>query len=210
MTSMAASRPPNREPATFPLMSVFNRNTSDRISPLPQEQREERRALGYALGIHILLFAFMLVGFISTPTTPMPVQIELWTDGDSPNAQAEEPVEPEPQVEPEPVEPQPTVEPEPAVEPEPEPVPEPAPEPEPVPEPEPLPEPEPEPVVEPEPVAFRNRKRPNVRLEKKPLARPRKKRSVKPKKKRNAGPKKRLSVKRSKKRNVKPKKRPNA
>src|SRR5690606_29681914 len=120
-------------------MSSLKRKPSSRVSHLTQEQREERKAFSLAVGIHALLFAFMLVGFVSSPTTPQPVQVELWTDGVSPNAQPEEPIEEE----------ETAVEPDPVPEPEPEPTPEP--EPEPTPEPEPLPEPEPAP--EPEPVA---------------------------------------------------------
>ena len=107
-------------------MPFFKRNTSRPLSPLTPEQREERKAFGYAVGIHVLLFVFMLVGFVSNPTTPQPVQVELWTDGVSPNAQPEEPIEEE----------------ETATEPEPRPEPEPVTEPEPAPEPEPEPEPE--------------------------------------------------------------------
>ncbi|HLV28037.1 MAG TPA: cell envelope integrity protein TolA [Burkholderiaceae bacterium] len=136
-------------------MSLFKRNTSKDLTPLTQEQREERRAFTLAVGIHALLFAFMLVGFVSSPSTPQPVQVELWMDGVSPTAQPEEPVaeedvveEPEPQPEPEPEpEPEPQPEPEPEPQPEPEPTPEPQPEPEPVATP-PVPEAEPEPDPE--------------------------------------------------------------
>src|SRR5690606_22509748 len=124
------------------LMSFLKRTTPRNPSLLSQEQRDERKAFAIAVGIHALLFVFMLVGFVSTPTTPQPVQVELWTDGVSPDAQPEEPIEEEESaVEPEP-EPEPL--PEPAPVPEPEPQSEPQPQPEPMPEPEPLPEPEPE------------------------------------------------------------------
>ena len=58
-------------------MSLFNRNASKRQTSLTPEQREERRAFGYAVGIHALVFVLMMVGLVSTPTTPQPVQVEL-------------------------------------------------------------------------------------------------------------------------------------
>ena len=61
-------------------------NKTDGTQYKTPEQREERRALGYAFGIHALLIVFMLVGFVSAPKTPNPVQVELWADGISPDA----------------------------------------------------------------------------------------------------------------------------
>jgi colicin import membrane protein len=58
------------------------------------EQRDERRALGYALAIHGALILFMLFGFIASPSNPSPVQVELWADGTTPTA-AEPDTEPE-------------------------------------------------------------------------------------------------------------------
>src|SRR5690606_405016 len=104
------------------------------------EQRDERRALIYAISIHAVLVLFMVFGFIASPSTPNPVQVELWADGTTPTA-AEPETEPDTPDEAE----QPT---EPETQPEPEPEPEPAPQP----VPEPTPEPPPPPVEEP-PVA---------------------------------------------------------
>src|SRR5690606_4021025 len=83
-------------------MSRPKRDTSRQLSPLTQEQREERRAFALAVTIHALLFVFMLVGFVSSPTTPQPVQVELWMDGVSPTARPEEPVVEETEEDPEP------------------------------------------------------------------------------------------------------------
>ena len=117
---------------------------ASRNHPKTPEQREERKALGYAVAIHAALFIFMLFGLVASPQSPNPVQVELWTDGTTPTAA-------EPQTEPE-VADEPTPEPEPEPEPQPEPPPETAVEPPPPPPPPTQPSQTPTPAPEHEPV----------------------------------------------------------
>ena len=121
-------------------------NTED-IHYRSPEAKDERRGVIYAVSIHVFVLLLMVFGLSSAPSTPNPVQVELWTEGTVPNAG--EP-DAQPVTEPEASE-EPAVEPEPEPVPEPEPIPEPEPVPEPEPIPEPIPEPEPEPIPEPEP-----------------------------------------------------------
>src|SRR5690606_21196591 len=124
------------------------------------EQRDERRALSYALAIHGALILFMLFGFIASPSNPNPVHVELWADGTTPTAA-------EPETEPETAE-EASTPPEPAPEPPPEPEPQPQPAPEPAPAPEPThptppaeqhpPVPQPEPEVHPDTALEKARK----------------------------------------------------
>ncbi len=101
-------------------MRLFQRNSHSAL--LSQEEKEQRRGLIYALALHFALVLLLLLGLISVPKSPNPVQIELWAEGEMAMAENME---------------EPTAEPEPEAIPEPEPTPEP----EPAPEPEPLPEP---------------------------------------------------------------------
>src|SRR3546814_3723622 len=82
-----------------------------KTSELTPEQRDDRRGLSYAAAIHAALFVFMLLGFVSAPKTPNPVQVELWADGTTPTAAAPE-TEPDTVEEPEETPPEPEVEPE--------------------------------------------------------------------------------------------------
>jgi len=120
----------------------FARRPSDDLSP---EERDDRRGLIYAVSAHLLVFLLMLFGFLANaPRSPNPVQIELWAEGDRPDAaQPEE----QPEEAPEEAPPQkPKVQPPP---PEPTPQPEPKPEP-PKPAPSVKPQPQPEPEIDPE------------------------------------------------------------
>src|SRR5690606_13889945 len=125
-----------------------------KTSEITPEQRDDRRGLGYAAAIHAALFVLMLLGFVSAPKTPNPVQVELWADGTTPTA-AQPETEPDVAEESQETPPEPTVEPEPDPQPEPQPQPEPEPEP-PPPAPDqqaaqaeakPLPEPEIDPYI---------------------------------------------------------------
>src|SRR3546814_9335820 len=95
-----------------------------KTSELTPEQRDDRRGLSYAAAIHAALFVFMLLGFVSAPKTPNPVQVELWADGTTPTAAAPD-TEPDTVEEPEETPPEPKVETEPQPQPEPQPEPEP-------------------------------------------------------------------------------------
>ncbi|HRL20746.1 MAG TPA: cell envelope integrity protein TolA [Alcaligenes sp.] len=103
-------------------MKQTTRNTRNPAHRTP-EQRDDRRGLLIALGLHGLLLLAMLAGLLfSAPKTPNAVQVELWMDGVAPDAAVNaDPQAPE-------AEPEPQPEPEPAVEPEP-PTPQPEPEP---------------------------------------------------------------------------------
>lgn len=115
-------------------MKHRTRNTRNQALRSP-EQKEDRRGLLIALGLHGLLLLAILAGALfSAPKTPNAVQVELWMDGVAPDAA----VNADPEA--------------PEAEPEPQPEPEPAPEPEPTPEPEPEPPPAPKPPPEPEKV----------------------------------------------------------
>lgn len=113
-------------------MKHRTRNTRNQALRSP-EQKEDRRGLLIALGLHGLLLLAILAGALfSAPKTPNAVQVELWMDGVAPDAAVN--ADPEaPEAEPEP-------------QPEPEPVAEPEPKPEPTPEPPPAPTPPPEPA----------------------------------------------------------------
>ena len=126
-------------------MSLFNRHPKSDV--MTAEQYEQRRGFIYAVALHVALLLVLLLGLISIPKSPDPVQIELWAEGEMlATANMDEPAfEPEAEPEPEPI---PELEPIP--EPEPQPAPEPEPQPEPEPAPAPTPIPEPEPVVDPE------------------------------------------------------------
>lgn len=113
-----------------------NRHRSHKNTSLTPEQYEQRRGLIYAIALHVALLLVLLLGLISIPKSPNPVQIELWAEGEVAEAEnTDEPItteelEPEPVIEPEPepiIEPEPEIEPEPVVEPEPEPEPTPPP-----------------------------------------------------------------------------------
>src|SRR5690606_38521547 len=127
-----------------------NRNVKKRIRT--PEQRDDRRGLGFAAGIHAALILLMLAGLVSSPKTPNPVQVELWAEGTTRTA-AEPETQPEPDVveEPAPPEPEPEIEPEPEPEPEPQaPPPQPQEPPTPPAEPQAQPAPPPEPEVDPD------------------------------------------------------------
>src|SRR5690625_3098761 len=118
------------------------------------QQADERRGLSYAIGVHLLILASLLIGFWpSAPRTPSPVQVELWMPGDTPFGEDEQnqletdDAQAEPNAEEELPDEEPQENPEPEPEPEPEPTPEPEPEPEITPQPQPEPEPESEAVV---------------------------------------------------------------
>lgn len=106
-------------------MSLFNRHDQNKV--MTPEQREQRRGLMYAIALHVALVLLLLLGFITAPKSPNPVQIELWAEGEMAVAEnmdepvsAEEPeAEPEPTPEPEvaaPVKPEPEPEPTPKAE----------------------------------------------------------------------------------------------
>src|SRR5690606_32753121 len=103
----------------------------DGQAPITPAAQDNRKALGLAILVHILLLVALIFGVNWRSENPGPVQVELWAEGDTPDS-------PPPQEQPEP-------------EPEPEPTPEPQPEPEPEP-PAPQPEPQPEPAPAPPPV----------------------------------------------------------
>ncbi|MCX5590919.1 cell envelope integrity protein TolA [Alcaligenes endophyticus] len=111
------------------------------------QQDDDRRGLLYALLLHGAILLALLIGlWTSAPKTPDAVQVELWMDGDAPDAgDVSEVIEPtqssEPQEQPAP---------EPEVTPPSPPQPEPTPEPEPEPTPPPVQEPEPKIEVDPE------------------------------------------------------------
>ena len=96
-------------------MRLFQRNSHSAL--LSQEEKEQRRGLIYALALHFALVLLLLLGLISVPKSPNPVQIELWAEGEMAMAENME---------------EPTAEPEPEATPELEPAPEPEPLPEPV------------------------------------------------------------------------------
>src|SRR5690606_31214599 len=115
-------------------MKHRTRNTRNQALRSP-EQKEDRRGLLIALGLHgLLLLAIFAGALFSAPKTPNAVQVELWMDGVAPDAAVNaDPQAPEAEAEPQP-------------EPEPEPAPEPEPTPELKPEPPPAPKPPPEPA----------------------------------------------------------------
>src|SRR5690625_3632136 len=46
------------------------------------EVKDQRRGLVYAICLHVALFLLLLAGLLHTPRSSMPVQIELWAEGD--------------------------------------------------------------------------------------------------------------------------------
>lgn len=79
-------------------------------SAAPQDPpaKDNRKALGLALLVHLLLLAALVLGVDWHSATPAPMQVELWADGNSPlpSAPPEQP-KPKPEQPPPPPEPEP-------------------------------------------------------------------------------------------------------
>ncbi|RYF55559.1 MAG: protein TolA, partial [Comamonadaceae bacterium] len=81
--------PPSRDPNSLP--------------PDRPEAQDNRKAFGLAVGAHVLLVLVLVLGLDWHTENPGPVQVELWTDGVSPDARPPEPeVDPTPAPAPQP------------------------------------------------------------------------------------------------------------
>ena len=75
---------------------------SDSKTPWSPERKDNAKSLGLAALVHILLIVVLFFGLNWHTQNPGPVQVELWMDGDTPDA-----TPPQPTPEPEPPKPQP-------------------------------------------------------------------------------------------------------
>src|SRR3546814_13764017 len=98
----------------------------DGTKPITPAAQDNRKALGLAILVHILLLIALVFGVNWHSENPGPVQVELWADGDTPDSpptqeQPDEPKHGPPQPQPEPT-PQPNPQPQAATTPAPPPV----------------------------------------------------------------------------------------